>query len=62
MKPDSDFTYRQNGDGTFDSICLDCFFTVGTAESIEMLKAIEKNHICDSALRADVRALSQCPQ
>jgi hypothetical protein len=41
MKTDIGFTYRQNGDGTFDSICLHCFLTVGTAESIEALKKNE---------------------
>jgi predicted nucleic acid-binding Zn ribbon protein len=47
MKTESDFTYRQNGDGSFDSICLDCFRTVCTAESIELLKAPEKQHVCE---------------
>jgi hypothetical protein len=51
MKTDSDFTYRQNGDGSFDSICLDCFRTVGTAESIETLKAPEKQHVCQEDAR-----------
>jgi hypothetical protein len=58
MKTDCDFTYRQNGDGTFDSICLDCFVTVGTAQDIEMLKAIERNQTCDVAILSDVQTLN----
>jgi hypothetical protein len=51
MKTKGDFTHRQNGDGTVDSICLHCFRTVGTAENIEGLDASEKHHICDGGIR-----------
>jgi hypothetical protein len=43
---DSEFRYRNNPDGTWDSICLRCFLTVGTAPSIEELAQIEKAHDC----------------
>jgi hypothetical protein len=39
-----DFSYRKNRDGTFDSICLQCFATVGTGSSIEELTGREFLH------------------
>jgi hypothetical protein len=51
MKTESDFTHRQNGDGTVDSICLHCFRTVGTAENGQGLGESEKHHICDGDIR-----------
>lgn len=44
--PAAEFQYRNNGDGTWDSICLRCFLTVGTARSIEELVEMEKAHNC----------------
>ncbi len=46
--PAVEFQYRNNGDGTWDSICLRCFLTVGTARSIEELVDMEKAHSCYS--------------
>lgn len=42
----AEFQYRNNGDGTWDSICLRCFLTVGTSRSIEELVDMEKAHNC----------------
>jgi hypothetical protein len=40
------FPHRRNQDGSFDSICLECFATVAT-ESIEAdLQAAESAHDC----------------
>lgn len=44
--PTAEFQYRNNGNGTWDSICLRCFLTVGTARSIEELVDMEKAHNC----------------
>lgn len=44
--PQPEFQYRNNGDGTWDSICLRCFLTVGTALSIEELADMEQAHNC----------------
>ncbi|MDT8068275.1 MAG: hypothetical protein ROO76_08925 [Terriglobia bacterium] len=44
--PRPEFQYRNNGDGTWDSICLRCFLTVGTARSIAELVDMEKAHNC----------------
>jgi hypothetical protein len=44
--PAPEFQYRNNGDGTWDSICLRCFLTVGTAGTTKQLGEMEKAHIC----------------
>jgi hypothetical protein len=43
----SRFVHRSNQDGTFDSICRDCFATVQTAKTEAGLKLAERDHICD---------------
>jgi len=40
------FPHRQNADGTFDSICAQCFTTVATADRESDLKKAEDAHIC----------------
>jgi hypothetical protein len=44
--PAVEFQYRNNGDGTWDSICLRCFLTVGTATSVADLAQLETVHDC----------------
>lgn len=44
--PAAEFQYRNNPDGTWDSICLRCFLTVGTAEKAEDLTDVEAAHNC----------------
>ncbi len=41
-----EFQYRNNGDGTWDSICLRCFLTVGTAKIVAELVDMENAHNC----------------
>ena len=56
------FHHRENSDGTFDSICLRCFLTVGSAESEEFLLVPETQHICrPSDLLRDVETSEQPP-
>ena len=42
-----EFVHRLNADGTFDSICMSCFLTIGTAESEPALVGQEKIHQCN---------------
>jgi hypothetical protein len=44
------FPHRTNGDGSIDSICPQCFRTVGTSTYQADLDAIEASHVCDPAL------------
>jgi hypothetical protein len=44
---DLEFSHRLNADGTFDSICMSCFLTIGTAESEPALAGEEKIHQCN---------------
>ena len=46
MNTEEDFAYRPNIDGTFDSICLRCYLTVETGNSIEDLAGQERRHEC----------------
>jgi hypothetical protein len=41
------FPHRRNPDGCFDSICLTCFATIGTAKTARDLRGDEKNHVCN---------------
>jgi hypothetical protein len=40
------FRHRQNGNLTYDSICLQCFRTIATEKKKEELPELEKNHDC----------------
>lgn len=42
----SRFTHREREPHSFDSICLQCFQTVGTREQESDLKADEQRHEC----------------
>ena len=44
--PSSNYRYRQNRDGTWDSICLSCFMTAASSERFEDLAALEYLHKC----------------
>jgi hypothetical protein len=44
---DLEFVHRLNADGTFDSICMSCFLTIGTAENEPSLAGQEKIHQCN---------------
>jgi hypothetical protein len=46
MNSNADYAHRQNGDGTFDSICLHCFRTVTTANTECELVFGEAQHSC----------------
>lgn len=40
------FFHRENRDGTFDSICGECFATVASDQFKANLTKAEKNHVC----------------
>jgi enolase len=42
--PDPAYKHRTNRDGTFDSICLDCFHTVVTTHDESLLELLESQH------------------
>ncbi|HKF50278.1 MAG TPA: hypothetical protein VKB38_23150 [Terracidiphilus sp.] len=45
------FTHRDNGDGTFDSICWECFTTIATANCEGDLEKPEQSHACEPSTR-----------
>jgi hypothetical protein len=49
-KPAPFFPHRRNKDGSFDSICLECFATVASHRTEEELKEEDKRHVCISSL------------
>jgi hypothetical protein len=56
----SRFPHRQNSDGTYDSICIVCFATVGSAESEDELLLLERSHACNArALLRRERSLDE---
>jgi hypothetical protein len=56
----SHFPHRQNSDGTYDSICIVCFATVGSGECEGELERIERNHVCNArALLRRERSLDE---
>jgi hypothetical protein len=42
------FAHRRNADASFDSICLACFLTVGSALVDVELQGLESEHHCQS--------------
>jgi len=43
------FPHRINSDGTIDSICDQCFVTVGTSTAEPELRELEAAHACEPA-------------
>jgi hypothetical protein len=43
----SHFPHKQNPDGSWDSICSECFRTIAKDKQESELAAIEKNHTCN---------------
>jgi len=41
------FAHRRNADASFDSICLACFLTVGSASVDVELRNLESDHQCE---------------
>jgi hypothetical protein len=49
------FPLRPNTDGTYDSICPQCFLTVATRKTRGEVVRLEKLHHCGEAELAEVR-------
>ena len=47
------YPHRRNKDGSYDSICLTCFATVGGRKPDGQLAESNKAHVCDSAFLAE---------
>lgn len=41
------FAHRRNADASFDTICLTCFLTVGSALVDVALQDLERDHHCE---------------
>jgi hypothetical protein len=52
------YTRKRNKDGSYDSICMTCFATVGGSAADGQLQH-EKFHVCDSAFLAERGLLTQ---
>ena len=52
------YPHRRNKDGSYDSICLNCFTTVARAETEGELAEHEKNHNCNASSPANTRHFS----
>jgi hypothetical protein len=52
------FQYRQNRNGTHDSICCSCFLTVASVAQASGLRELERTHICDPIQLGEVMEYS----
>jgi hypothetical protein len=41
------FPHRRNNDGSYDSICTECFVTIATAKDESQLAGAEGTHVCN---------------
>ena len=41
------YPHRRNKDGSYDSICLNCFVTVASGKSEADLTELDKVHVCE---------------
>jgi hypothetical protein len=51
-----EFAHRLNADGSFDSICLNCFLTIGSSDIEADLLEFEKDHSCNVGSLSTSRA------
>lgn len=56
---DSQFLHRANRDGSFDSICKECFRTVATVKCESDLNVAERDHVCDPWTRSRRRRVRE---
>jgi hypothetical protein len=47
------YAHRRNEDGTYDSICRDCFLAIARGKTESELAISEKSHVCDSSFLAE---------
>jgi hypothetical protein len=46
-EPNTFYPHRRNRDGTFDSICPQCFRTIANTETEAELLAYDRVHVCE---------------
>jgi hypothetical protein len=44
--PATFYPHKRNKDGSYESVCMNCFQTVGTSQSEEELTELDKAHTC----------------
>jgi hypothetical protein len=44
------YPHRRNKDGSYDSICLNCFVTVASGKSEAELIEVDKVHVCEYSI------------
>jgi hypothetical protein len=54
-----DFPHRRKPNGTFDSICTQCFLTIATADTEAELKAAERAHHCKGFNMGEIMHLTE---
>jgi hypothetical protein len=53
MLAETKHPHRRNSDGTWDSICKNCFLTIAHGRTESELAKSEKTHVCDSSFLAE---------
>lgn len=48
----SQFLHRSHKDGTFESICTQCFYTIAKVDQEADLQALEDQHVCNEWTRS----------
>ena len=55
------YSRTQNENGSYNTRCLDCFFTIASCvESEEEMNRVEKRHICPEKALAELLAHEKC--
>jgi hypothetical protein len=55
------YSRTQNENGSYNTRCLDCFFTIASSiESEEELNRLEQRHICPEMVLAELLAHEKC--
>src|SRR3982074_2536226 len=47
------FPHRRNKDGSFNSICLQCFATIASHMTEEELQELDKHHVCEKSILSE---------
>jgi hypothetical protein len=53
MPAEIQFPHRRNHDGSWDSICTQCFLTIARSKMEGKLAEFEETHVCNSSFLAD---------
>jgi hypothetical protein len=53
MLAETEYPHRRNNDGTWDSLCKNCFLTIGHGRTDSELSEGEKTRVCHSSFHAE---------